>query len=102
MMKTIKLTITLVFVTILSTKAQTNKYAQDVASIESLNKAYYDCISGPIGQKRDFDRLRNLFHPDASFVYSYWSEEEDKAKLMIFDFDTYLEKVRLLRQERIL
>jgi len=95
-MKIIKLTIFILFIGILSANAQNDKYAHDVVSIESLNKAYYDCISGPIGQKRDFDRLRNLFHPKASFVYSYWSEEENKAKLMIFDFDGYLEKLDYL------
>lgn len=73
-----------------------NTYSEDVRTIAGLTEAYYDCISGPIGQKRDFDRFRNLFHPNATFTYSYWSESEQKAKLMEFDFDGYLEKLDYL------
>ncbi len=80
----------------MSLHAQSADYSKDVRSIENLTKAYYECISGPIGQKRDFDRFRNLFHPKASFIYSYWSEEAGKANLMMFDFDEYLEKLDYL------
>ena len=38
--------------------------AEDVASVDSIVAALYDSISGPIGQARDFDRLRSLFMPD--------------------------------------
>lgn len=79
-----------------TTLGQSDQYAEDVSSIESLNTAYYDCISGPIGEVRDFERLRNLFHPQCQFVYSYWSDDEQKAKLMIFDFDEYVEKLDYL------
>lgn len=37
----------------------------DVASIESTVAALYEVISGPAGQKRDWDRMRSLFTPDA-------------------------------------
>jgi hypothetical protein len=37
----------------------------DVASLDSIIKAVYDVISGPAGQKRDWDRMRSLFVPDA-------------------------------------
>ena len=37
----------------------------DVASMDSIIKATYDVISGPIGQKRNWDRMRSLFVPDA-------------------------------------
>ena len=50
--------------------AQEKDYSKDVKSIESISEAYYDCLSGPIGQVRDFDRFRNLFHPSATFTYS--------------------------------
>ena len=72
------------------------QYEKDVQSVESITTAYYEIISGPIGQERDFDRLRNLFHPNATFTYSYWSTAEDKANLMEFDFDGYIEKLDYL------
>ena len=33
----------------------------DVSSIDSIIAAVYDVISGPAGQKRDWDRMRSLF-----------------------------------------
>ena len=38
---------------------------EDVASIDAILKALYDVISGPAGQKRDWDRMRSLFAPEA-------------------------------------
>jgi hypothetical protein len=40
----------------------------DVASTGSITAALYDVISGPAGQKRDWNRLRSLFRPEARFV----------------------------------
>ncbi len=71
-------------------------YDADVVSVESIGRAYYEIVSGPIGQKRDFDRLRNLFHPEARLVFSYWSEEEQKNKLMPMDIEGYIEKLDYL------
>ena len=36
---------------------------QDVASIDAIVAALYDTISGPVGQPRDWNRLRSLFIP---------------------------------------
>lgn len=44
--------------------AQTAK-SDDVKSVKSIVAAVYDVISGPAGQKRDWDRMRSLFAPDA-------------------------------------
>ncbi len=41
---------------------------EDVASVDSIVKAVYDVISGPAGQKRDWDRMRSLFIPGARLV----------------------------------
>ncbi|HEX6051253.1 MAG TPA: YncE family protein [Gemmatimonadaceae bacterium] len=41
---------------------------QDVASIDAIIAALYDVISGPAGQKRDWDRFRSLFTPGARLV----------------------------------
>jgi hypothetical protein len=42
--------------------------AADVASPDAILAATYDVISGPAGQKRDWDRFRSLFTPGARLV----------------------------------
>lgn len=37
----------------------------DVSSMYAILKAMYDVISGDAGQKRDWNRMRTLFHPAA-------------------------------------
>lgn len=41
---------------------------KDVGSIDGILAALYDVISGPAGQKRDWDRLRTLFIPEARLI----------------------------------
>ena len=38
----------------------------DLAGIDSAIRGVYEVISGPPGQKRDFDRMRSLFAPGAT------------------------------------
>lgn len=38
----------------------------DVAGIDAAVRGVYEVISGPPGQKRDFDRMRSLFAPGAT------------------------------------
>ncbi len=38
----------------------------DLAGIDQAIRAVYEVISGPPGQKRDFDRMRSLFAPGAT------------------------------------
>ena len=40
--------------------------ASDLAGIDAAIRGVYDVISGPAGQKRDFDRMRTLFAPGAT------------------------------------
>jgi len=40
----------------------------DVSSMDAIMAALYDVISGPAGQKRDWDRMRSLFIPGARLV----------------------------------
>ncbi len=40
----------------------------DVASVDAILAATYDVISGPAGQKRDWDRFRSLFLPGARLI----------------------------------
>lgn len=40
----------------------------DVQSVHAIIDAYYDVISGPANQERDWDRFRSLFLPEARFL----------------------------------
>ncbi len=40
----------------------------DVSSIDAIIAALYDVISGPAGEKRDWDRFRSLFVPEARLI----------------------------------
>ncbi len=42
--------------------------AEDVASIDAILGALYGCISGPVGQARDFARMRSLFADGARLL----------------------------------
>ncbi len=41
---------------------------EDVASIDAILSAVYDVISGPAGEKRDWDRMRSLFIDGARLI----------------------------------
>jgi hypothetical protein len=41
---------------------------KDVGSVDSILGALYDVISGPAGQKRDWNRMRSLFIPGARLI----------------------------------
>ena len=41
---------------------------EDVATIDGIMKAFYDVISGPAGQPRQWGRDRTLYLPDIRFV----------------------------------
>ena len=41
---------------------------EDVASMDAIIAALYDVISGPAGEKRDWDRFRSLMAPQARLI----------------------------------
>ena len=41
---------------------------KDVSSVDAIIAAVYDVISGPAGKKRNWDRMRTLFVPDARMI----------------------------------
>ena len=60
---------------------------EDVASLDAILKTLYDVISGPAGQKRDWDRFHSLFipgarliptgkRPDSTVVHRVWTPQE--------------------------
>ena len=50
----------------LAAAAAAQPNAADLAGIDAAIRGVYEVISGPPGQKRDFDRMRTLFAPGAT------------------------------------
>jgi hypothetical protein len=49
-------------------KISDTRQESDVASIDAIINAVYDGISGPAGEKRDWDRERSLYIPGARLI----------------------------------
>jgi hypothetical protein len=68
----------------------------DVASIDAIITAAYDCISGPPG-KRDWDRERSLFIPGARLIPTASAPDainpNSKITPQILDIDGFIARV---------
>ncbi len=64
---------------------------QDVATIDAIISAMYAVISGPAGQKRDWDRFRSLFLPEARLVLAI-SRENEAPRVRILDVEGYIRR----------
>ena len=62
--------------------------AADVGSIDTIVAALYDVISGPAGQKRDWNRMRSLFVPGARPIPT--AIREAGAEARIRDVEAYI------------
>jgi hypothetical protein len=51
----------------------------DVASIDAIITAAYDSISGPAGEKRNWERERSLYYPGARLIPTAKPDEDDLA-----------------------
>lgn len=56
--------------------------AADVASVDGVVKAYYDVISGPAGEPRQWSRDRSLYIPDLRFVATGFAHDRPYARVM--------------------
>lgn len=66
----------------------------DVASIDAIITAAYEAISGPAGQKRDWDRDRSLFIPGARLIPTAAEPGGDgKIAPQILDVDGFIARV---------
>ena len=63
--------------------------ATDVASVDGVVKAYYDVISGPAGEPRQWSRDRSLYIPDLRFVATGFARERPYARVM--DHQTFVD-----------
>ena len=65
--------------------------SDDVKSIDAIIAAVYDVISGPAGQKRDWDRMRSLFVPGARLIPAVASPNGG-ATARVLDVEGYIER----------
>jgi hypothetical protein len=66
--------------------------AADVASIDAILRALYDVISGPAGQRRNWDRMRSLFVPGARLMPTVRRADGTRA-MRIWSVDEYITTV---------
>ena len=71
----------------------------DVSSIDGIIAAAYDVISGPAGQKRDWERERALFAPGARLIPTAsiqgvtGSDDTGQPALQVLDVEGYIARV---------
>lgn len=63
--------------------------ASDVESVDAILKSLYDVISGPAGQKRDWDRFRSLLIPNARLIPTR-SRPDGSAQAVVWSADDYV------------
>jgi hypothetical protein len=61
----------------------------DVGSPDAIIAALYDVISGPAGQKRNWDRMRSLFIPGARLIPTTASQQ-GKVVPRVLDVEGYI------------
>jgi hypothetical protein len=66
---------------------------RDVESIDAIIAAAYDVISGPVGQKRDWNRERLLFYPGARLIPTAKPGANDGLAPQILDVDGFIARV---------
>lgn len=71
---------------------------EDVASPEAIVEAVYEAISGPaeVETRRDWDRLRSLFLPDARFVLTRWRTPDGKEdnRVRTWDVEEFIDTAK--------
>ena len=74
---------------------------RDVESIDAIIAATYEVISGPTGQKRDWDRERSLFYPGARIMPTAKVPGRNDVELepQLLDVEKYIARVWPLLQQ---
>src|SRR5437867_13210654 len=57
-------------------------HAADVATVDGIVKAYYEVITGPTGQPRQWSRDRSLYIPDLRLVATGVGKQGPYARVM--------------------
>ena len=71
---------------------------RDVESIDAIIAAAYEVISGPAGQKRDWNRERSLFYPGARIIptASVPGRNDVDLEPQMLDVEAYIKRVEPL------
>jgi len=72
--------------------------AADVATVDAILKTLYDVISGPAGQKRDWNRFRSLFVPGARLVPTRQRPNEP-AQAVVLDPEGYISRAGAMLEQ---
>jgi hypothetical protein len=75
---------------LLSSTAFAQQPSKDVASMDGIIAALYDVISGPAGQKRDWDRMRSLFIPGARLIPTSRQPATGQIGTRVMDVEGYI------------
>ena len=65
----------------------------DVESIDAIIKAAYESISGPAGEKRNWERERSLYYPGARLIPTGSPGEPHALAPNILDVDGFIARV---------
>src|SRR6266699_4319629 len=65
----------------------------DVVSIDAIIAAAYNGISGPAGEKRDWERERSLFYPGARLIPTAKPGANDDLAPQMLDVDGFIARV---------
>src|SRR5437868_8125564 len=70
----------------------------DVESMDAIIAATYDVISGPAGKKRDWNRERSLYYPDARLIptASVPGRNDVDLEPQLLDVEAYIKRVERL------
>ena len=72
----------------------------DVESIDAIITAAYESISGPAGEKRNWDRERSLYYPGARLIPTGSPSEPHALAPNILDVDGFIARVEPYFAER--
>ena len=64
----------------------------DVATLDAILNALYETVSGPVGQPRDWDRLRSLFLPGGRLM-PVVSMSGEKAGVRLLSTEDFIQRV---------
>jgi len=90
-MKRTLLIVTIVAFSINASAQSITPKAEDVNSMDNIMASLYDVISGPMGEKRDWDRMRSLFHENAKLIPT-WKDENGDLQMLYWSVDDYISK----------
>ncbi len=78
--------------TLNSTAQESTNYIEKVKTIDQTIETLYSVISGEKGEKRNWELLRYLFHPNAKMIPSGYNSKEGIFKAHYITPDQYIEQ----------